>query len=81
MSPNFPPCFAGASGYIGAEVVKQLLDRGYVVRAVLRSEIPEVNNAFQALAAALPGTLELHYVPDIVADGAYDSVVPGADYV
>ena len=51
------------------------------MRAVLRSEVPEVNKALQSLAAALPGTLELHFVRDITAETAYDSVVKGADYV
>ena len=72
---------AGSSGYIGSEVTKQCLERGYHTRAVLRSAIPEVTGPLKALGDALPGSLQLQYVPDITASGAYDEVVAGASYV
>lgn len=71
----------GATGFIGAEIVKGLLDRGYIVRAVVRSVSPETTGPLEKLAAALPGSLELHTVPDILAESAYNNVVVGADYV
>ena len=65
----------------GSEICKQLLDRGYTVRLAARKISPESTGHLQALADALPGALELHAVPDLLADGAYDDIVKGATFV
>ncbi len=73
----------GASGFIGGELVKQLLERGYQVKATARcspnsSRLAHLNR----VADASPGTLQLVQVPDIEApSAALDSAVEGARYV
>ena len=47
----------------------------------VRKIAPDSTGHLEALAAALPGTLELHTVSDLLADGAYDNIVKGATYV
>lgn len=49
-------CVTGASGYIATELVKQLLEKGYNVRATLRNPSDEAKaRPLLALAEALPG--------------------------
>ena len=53
----------GGSGYIATEVVKQLLEGGYNVRATVRSKknLTKVQHLLD-FAACLPGSLSLHEV-------------------
>ncbi len=71
----------GVSGYIGSEVVKQLLEKGYTVRGTVRSKsnTSKVQHLL-ALSDALPGQLEL-FEADLLKDGDFDNVVRGADFV
>ncbi len=73
-------CVTGASGYLGMELVAQLLARNYKVRGTVR----DVNNAARvAPLKALPGAdslLEL-ISADLLVEGAFDSCVEGARYV
>ena len=71
----------GVSGYIGSEVVKQLLEKGYVVRGTVRSKAntSKVQHLLK-LADALPGKLEL-FEADLLKAGDFDEVVRGADFV
>jgi uncharacterized protein YbjT (DUF2867 family) len=71
---------AGAAGYLGTELTKQLLDRGYIVRATVRSDTPKQTGFLRALATALPGKLEI-VEADLDKDGSYDEIVQGATYV
>ena len=54
---------AGGSGYLASEIVKQLLEAGYFVRATVRSasNLSRVQHLLD-LAEALPGKLSLHEV-------------------
>jgi nucleoside-diphosphate-sugar epimerase len=71
----------GASGYVATETVKQLLEKGYNVRATVRSVSNKDKVAhLEKLAEALPGTLTLHEA-DLLKEGSFDEVVKGADYV
>ena len=71
----------GASGFVGSEITKQLLERGYTVRATVRSltDTDKVEH-LKRLADALPGTLELHEA-DLLKDGSFDAPVAGAHFV
>lgn len=71
----------GANGYIAARTVEAFLKAGYSVRGTVRSK-----SSAKGLLEALPehasaGTLEVAEVPDIVAEGAFDSAVKGVDYI
>ncbi len=78
MKTNKPVCITGASGFIAAHIVRELLERGYQVRGTVRKS-PE-NYPF---LLALPGASErLELVrADLLADGSYDQAVEGCDYV
>ncbi|KAL3152539.1 hypothetical protein ABBQ32_001567 [Trebouxia sp. C0010 RCD-2024] len=71
----------GVSGYIGSEVVKQLLEKGYTVRGTVRSKAntSKVQHLLK-LSDALPGNLEL-FEADLLKAGDFDEVVCGADFV
>ena len=71
----------GVSGYIGSEVVKQLLEKGYTVRGTVRSKAntSKVQHLLK-LADALPGKLEL-FEADLLKAGDFDEVVRGVDFV
>jgi nucleoside-diphosphate-sugar epimerase len=71
----------GVSGYIGSEVVKQLLEKGYTVRGTVRSKsnTGKVQHLL-TLSDALPGQLEL-FEADLLKAGDFDNVVRGADFV
>ena len=73
--------FSGASGFIATQLVKQLLEKGYTVRGTVRSTKDEAKTqVLHALAAALPGNLELHEA-DLLQEDTFDSVIKGAAYV
>lgn len=71
----------GVSGYIGSEVVKQLLEKGYTVRGTVRSKsnTSKVQHLLK-LSDALPGTLEL-FEADLLNSDDFDEVVRGSDFV
>jgi uncharacterized protein YbjT (DUF2867 family) len=71
----------GGSGHLGFRVLAFALQYNYRVRAAVRS--PEKAEQIKA-AKSVQGyldKLEFVIVPDILADGAYDEAVKGADYV
>ena len=73
--------FAGASGFVATEVVKQLLEKGYNVRGTVRSlSAKEKVEHLELLGAALPGKLTLHEA-DLLKPGSFDGIVKGADFV
>lgn len=65
----------GASGYIGAWIVKQLVDSGYeaLVAARKQSQLDFIVNRFPTYAGKVSGIL----VPDITAPDAYDEAIKG----
>jgi len=71
----------GASGYIGSWTVKELLEKGYTVRACVRDK----NNAGKVqhlldLAKDTPGKLEL-WEADLLKEGSFDAVAKGCDAI
>ncbi|UNI19297.1 hypothetical protein JDV02_005490 [Purpureocillium takamizusanense] len=83
--PVLPPgtlvLVTGVSGFIGSHVADKLLAAGYAVRGTTRDA------AKHAWLAALfddrygKGRFELHGVPDMAAEGAFDQVLQGASGV
>jgi nucleoside-diphosphate-sugar epimerase len=70
----------GATGFIGGRVLQLLLERDYNIRIVARSNTKEkalVNNPhLKGIEMA-----EFVIVPDLLAPGALDKAVVGADYI
>ncbi|KAL9136692.1 MAG: hypothetical protein Q9175_002091 [Cornicularia normoerica] len=69
----------GATGHLGYRTVVLALEAGYSVRAAVRSEAKAetILTAPSIKALASGSKLDFIYVPDIVADGAYDNAVKG----
>jgi nucleoside-diphosphate-sugar epimerase len=68
----------GATGYIGSQIILNLLERGYKVRGTVRDVKGSAwvaDELFPKYAAS--GALELFEVKDIAAHGAFDEAVKG----
>lgn len=75
-----PVLVTGATGYIGAEIVSQLLGRDYRVRGTTRHVgKAKESGELTSLAGAAEG-LEL-VEADLLTDGAFDHAVMGCEYV
>ncbi len=73
----------GASGHMGYRAVINALEAGYNVRAAVRSHAKAETILTAASTKALaPGKrLQIVFVPDIIADGAYDEAVRDVGYI
>jgi dihydroflavonol-4-reductase len=73
-----PVAVTGASGYIGAAVVKNLLENGYHVRACVRDvcDPDRVDHLRNMTSSDGSGTLEL-FACDLMMPGSYDDVFRG----
>ena len=71
----------GASGYIGSWTVKELLDKGYTVRACVRdkNKTDKVQHLLD-LAKDSAGKLEL-WEADLLKEGSFDAAAKGCDAV
>lgn len=71
----------GASGFVAAWVIKNLLDEGYVVRGTLRSigKAKHYNNIFKKEVEE--ARLEFVEVPDMSVKGAFDAAVRDMDAI
>jgi len=77
----YTACVTGAAGFIGLELTKQLLERGWTVRATVRSfEDKQRCQPLHNLAAALPGKLEL-FQCDLLTPGDFDEALLGAHFL
>ena len=71
----------GAAGFVGGWVVRDLLDRGYRVRAGVRDADDRSKVAFlRAMPAAVSGRLTLH-AADLDEVGCFDRIFEGCDGV
>ncbi|MEI7824255.1 MAG: SDR family oxidoreductase [Chlorobiaceae bacterium] len=78
MKTNKPVCITGASGFIAAHIVRELLEQGYRVRGTVR-KTPE-NYPFLLSLPGAEDRLELVQA-DLLTAGTYDRAVEGCDYV
>lgn len=75
-----PVLVTGASGFIAAEIVRQLLKRGYRVRGTVRD--PEKTTARGHLTGLAGARERLELVQaDLLAPHAFDKVAKGCEYV
>ena len=65
---------------MGTELTKQLLDRGYTVRATVRDKQSASVAHLAPLGDALPGKLDI-VEADLNAAGSFDKVFEGATFV
>mmetsp|Transcript_89235 Transcript_89235/g.253039 ORF Transcript_89235/g.253039 Transcript_89235/m.253039 type:complete len:335 (+) Transcript_89235:91-1095(+) len=71
----------GASGFIGAHIVRECLERGYTVNACVRNKSDPKNQFLLDLAKDIgKGAINL-FSADLVTMGAYDDAVSNADAV
>jgi nucleoside-diphosphate-sugar epimerase len=71
----------GGTGYLGAWVVKGLLEKGYPVRMTVRNKKAEDKYTYLAdISNKEAGTLEV-YEADLLNPGSYDKAVNGCDTV
>lgn len=80
---NPTACVTGATGYVASELIRQLLSRGYAVKATVRCapESPRLQY-LRNLAAKSDGSLELVQVPDLEKPSdALEKALQGASYV
>src|SRR5688572_25510098 len=75
-----PICVTGASGFVAAHVIRELLERGRTVRGTVRS-VEDL--AKYDYLTSLPGAAErLTLVPaELLAEGSYDGACAGCDAV
>ena len=73
----------GASGHMGFRAVVNALELGYQVRAAVRNQdkADVILNAPSMKALAPGKKLTFFFVPNIVADGAYDEAVKDVTYI
>lgn len=73
----------GASGHMGFRAVVNALEAGYHVRAAVRNQAKaDAILAAPSIKALVPGKkLTFVFVPDIIADGAYDEAVKDVTYI
>lgn len=67
----------GARGFIGSHIVAAFLERGYSVRAAVRSQA-SAGGVFNTHRRYID-RLSVCVVPDITVDGAFDTAVTGVD--
>ncbi|MEI6691194.1 MAG: SDR family oxidoreductase [Chlorobium sp.] len=78
MITDKPVSVTGASGFIAAHIVKQLLEQGYRVRGTVRKN--QKNYPFLLGLAGASERLEL-VEADLLRTGAFDLAVDGCEYV
>ena len=65
---------------MGTELTKQLLDRGYTVRATVRDKQSASVAHLGPLGNALPGKLDV-VEADLSVDGSFDKAIEGSTFV
>ncbi len=70
----------GASGFLGSQIVKELLDHGYTVRGTVRQPENSAKYAFLDRLAGADERLTL-WKGELLTPGSFDEAVAGADYV
>mmetsp|Transcript_41367 Transcript_41367/g.95843 ORF Transcript_41367/g.95843 Transcript_41367/m.95843 type:complete len:333 (-) Transcript_41367:188-1186(-) len=81
MSGTSVVVVTGASGFIGAHIVRECLERGFTVNACVRNKDDPKNKFLLDMARDIgKGSIRL-FSADLVTEGAYDEAVSNADAV
>ena len=74
-------CVTGGTGFVASQLIKQLLEKGYTVKATVRDPTDDSKlHHLKALAEGLPGSLSFHKA-DLLQDGAFDSITQDCSYI
>ena len=79
ISPS-PVLVTGATGYVAAEIVRQLLERGYRVRGTTRDVAAAIASGDLTSLPGADRALEL-VAADLMIEGSLDGAVEGCEYV
>eukprot|EP00879_Flechtneria_rotunda_P021795 GHRR01022982.1.p1 GENE.GHRR01022982.1~~GHRR01022982.1.p1 ORF type:complete len:315 (+),score=84.34 GHRR01022982.1:492-1436(+) len=76
-------CVTGATGYVASELIRQLLSRGYAVKATVRCQPDNLRLQYlRDLADSYSGSLQLVQVQNLLeASEALDTALAGSEYV
>jgi dihydroflavonol-4-reductase len=76
-------CVTGATGYVASELIKQLLRKGYKIKATVRCPVDSPRLQYlRDIAYLSSGSLDLVQVPDLQqASEALDTALAGSQYV
>lgn len=77
---NHTVCVTGASGFIAAHMVQQLLNKGYPVHGTVRDASQPDRYAFLTSLEGADSRLTL-YSADLLAEGSYAEAINGCDVV
>ena len=81
IDKNKPVCVTGASGYIASWIVRDLLDKGFVVHATVRDSNKASSVAhLWKLAEGSKGTLKL-FDADLIQPGSFKAAIEGCELV
>ncbi len=75
-----PVLVTGATGFVAAEIVKQLLEAGYTVRGTTRDVAKSEADGYLAALSGADQRLELVQA-DLGDPGAFDVAVSGCEYI
>lgn len=71
----------GATGHVGFATLRALINQGYTVRAVVRSDAKGDSVRNQSTLKTKPDQLSFVTVPDFTVPNAFDAAVHGAKYI
>jgi nucleoside-diphosphate-sugar epimerase len=72
MEKGAAVCVTGVTGYLGTEIVYQLLNKGYTVHGTVRSLVSDATKELQTLFPAIK-----FFEADLLKEGSFDKAIEG----